>query len=336
MKSLFLSPQPLDERHGGGVLMLALLRKEHAEGTSGIVEIHRGQPSALATRHFRSIGLSTLGLLQLLLPVLPFDFFSRFSLGLLIHLRSLHRQKVTFNYNQMLIYPVLARQLVSELVVHEVMYDMWRSHAGLRRPFWRLVRFWERLLVRWLPATATLVFLSEKDRDMLAEGVRCQVRVLDLPTLLASGSTQRRAPERQSMKLAHGVRVGMLGAWNRPENSRGAQAFLDALDPEVRDGMRMRIAGPGSELLPDSPSIEKLGFVDDLSDFFNEIDVFVAPLDYGAGVKIKVLNALEFGVPLFLTDKAVEGIELPVGYPHVVARDCRHLAEHFNRTYLRP
>lgn len=315
--------------------MLALLRKEHAEGTAGIIEIHRGQPSALATRHFRSIGLSGLGLLQLLLPVLPFDFFSRFSCRLLCYLRSLGRQKVTFNYNQLLIYPLLARRLVSEIVVHDVMHDMWRSHAGLRRPFWPLVRFWERRLVRWLPATATLVFLSEKDCHMLADGVRCQVRVLDLPALLASGSAQPRGLDRQSLTLARGVRVGLLGAWNRPENSSGAKAFLNALDPEIRDGMRLCIAGPGSEQLPDGPSIEKIGFVDDLSDFFDRIDVFVAPLDSGAGVKIKVLNALEHGVPLFLTSKAAEGIELPAGYPHVVTRDCRSLAEHFNRAYIR-
>jgi hypothetical protein len=335
MKSLFLSPQPIDERHGGGAVMLALLRKEHAEGTAGVIEIHRGQPSALATRHFRSMALPALGLMQLLLPVLPFDFFSRFSFGLLGHLRSLGRQKVTFNYNQMLIYPLLARRLESEIVVHDVMHDMWRSHAGVRRPFWRLVRFWERRLVRWLPATSTLVFLSDKDRDMLADDVRCQVRVLDLPSLLASESVGNRTPERRSLRLGPGVRVGLLGAWHRPENSSGAQAFLDALEPEVREGLRVRIAGPGSEQLSDGPSIEKLGFVDDLSEFFDAIDIFVAPLDSGAGVKIKVLNALEHGVPLFLTAKAVEGINLPADHPHVVERDCRQLAGFFNRAYVR-
>lgn len=336
MKSFFLSPQPIDERHGGGVVMLALLSKEYAKGNAGIIEIHRGQPSAIATRHFKSMGVTVMVVLQLLLPVLPFDFFSRFSFKLLCYLQSLGCQKVTFNYNQLLVYPLLARKLLSEIVVHDVMYDMWRSHAGLRRPFWRLVRFWERRLVRWLPATATLVFLSEKDRLMLAEGLSCKVRVLDVPGLLANGSAQGRSSNRQSLTLKRGVRVGLLGAWNRLENSCGAQTFLDALDPDIRDGLCIFIAGPGSEKLTDYPSIKKLGFVEDLSGFFDGIDVFVAPLDNGAGVKIKVLNALEHGVPLYLTGKAIEGIELPAGYPHFVASDCRQLAEHFNRTYLRP
>lgn len=335
MKSLFLSSQPIDERHGGGVVMLALLRKEHVKGTVGIIEIHRSQPSVHATRYFRSMSLRELGLLQMLLPVLPFDFFSRFSFELLAHLRSLGSQKVIFNYNQLLIYPLLARKLVSEIVVHDVIYDMWRSHSGLRRPFWRLVRFWERSLVRWLPSTATLVFLSEKDRSMLADGVRCQVRVLNLSALLASESVNHRQADRQSLSLGRGVRVGMLGAWNRPENSSGAKVFLDALDPDIRDDMCIRIAGPASEQLPNGPSIEKLGFVNNLGDFFDGIDVFVAPLDSGAGVKIKVLNAMEHGVPLFITSKAAEGIELPAGYPHVITRDSRSLAEYFNRSYIR-
>lgn len=316
--------------------MFALLREEFREKPDEILEIHRQPPSQLATRYFRAMSLPALGLLQLLLPFLPFDFVSRFSFELLRHLRSLGPCRVIFNYNQLLIYPVLVRSLTSQVIVHDVMYDMWRSDPSIRRLFWRLVRFWERRFVRWLPENATLVFVSEKDRVMLAEGVRCGVRVLDLPQLIAGDSVGRRLPQRQTLALRPGVRVGLLGAWARPENRDGATKFLKALSPEVRNGLYFRIAGLGSEALPDGASITKLGFVKDLGEFFDGIDVFVAPLDSGAGVKIKVLKAIEYGVPLYLTEKAMEGITLPAGHPNVVEADCRHLAKRFNCDYVRP
>jgi hypothetical protein len=334
MKSYFLSAQPIVETHGGSATMFALLREEFPEKPDEILEIHRQPPSQLATRHFRAMSLPALGLLQLLLPFLPFDFVSRFSFALLRHLRSLGPCRAMFNYNQLLIYPLLVRSLTSQIIVHDVLYDMWRSDAGIRRLFWRLVRFWERRFVRWLPENATLVFVSEKDRAMLADGVRCGVRVLDLPQLIAGDSVGRRLPQRQTLALRPGVRVGLLGAWARRENRDGATKFLKALSPEVRNGLQFRIAGLGSEALPDGASITKLGFVEDLSTFFDSIDVFVAPLDRGAGVKIKVLRALEYGVPLYLTEKAMEGITMPAGHPNVVEADCRQLAKRFNCDYV--
>lgn len=336
MKSVFLSAQPIDETHGGGAVMLALLRKEYPDGLADVIEIHRRGQSRVATRYFRAPGLPVVAFMQVMLPFVPFEFFSRFSLALLKHLRSLGERTVVFHYTQLMLYPLLARSLKSEIVIHDVMYDLWRSSSGLKRLLWRAIRFWEIQLIRWLPPSATLVFLSEKDHALLSSAVRCQVRVLNLSEVLASKVVGQRVPERQKLVLARGVKVGFLGAWGRPENSVGASTFLGALAPEVRNGLRFLVAGGGAEALPDGPTIEKLGFVDNLEDFFDEVDVFVAPLDSGAGIKIKVLNALEFGVPMYLTEKAIEGIALPAAYPHVVAADCRQLAEYFNKAYVRP
>lgn len=335
MKSVFLSAQPIDETHGGGAVMLALLRKEYPEGLADIIEIHRRAPSRVATLFFPALGLPVLGLIQLMLPFMPFDFFSRFSLALLKHLRSLRGRTAVFHYSQLLIYPLLVRSLKSEIVVHDVLYDLWRSSPGLKQPFWRVIRFWESQLIRWLPESATLVFLSDKDHALLAHAVRCKVRVLNLSEVLASDVVSRRSTERQTLMLTSGVRVGLLGAWGRPENSVGASTFLNALEPEVRDGLHFLIAGGGSEALPNGKTINKLGFVEDLGNFFDGIDVFVAPLDTGAGVKIKVLNALEYGVPMYLTEKAIEGIAMPEKYPQVVVADCHQLAERFNKEYVR-
>ncbi|MGZ3807241.1 MAG: glycosyltransferase family 4 protein, partial [Bacteriovorax sp.] len=49
-------------------------------------------------------------------------------------------------------------------------------------------------------------------------------------------------------------------------------------------------------------------FVDDLRPFYNEARVFVAPLRFGSGIKVKVINSLYRGLPTVTTSIGVEGL----------------------------
>ncbi|MEK9654786.1 MAG: glycosyltransferase family 4 protein, partial [Halieaceae bacterium] len=53
-----------------------------------------------------------------------------------------------------------------------------------------------------------------------------------------------------------------------------------------------------------------LGFVEDLSPYYEECALSIAPLRYGAGVKGKVNQALSFGLPVVGTPIALEGMGL--------------------------
>ena len=52
------------------------------------------------------------------------------------------------------------------------------------------------------------------------------------------------------------------------------------------------------------------GFVEDLEQYFKFSKVFVAPLRFGSGMKVKVLNALYRGLPTVTTTIGAEGLEL--------------------------
>jgi glycosyltransferase involved in cell wall biosynthesis len=56
--------------------------------------------------------------------------------------------------------------------------------------------------------------------------------------------------------------------------------------------------------------IEVHGWVADLDPLFDAARVFVAPLRYGAGIKIKVLDSLAHGVPVVLSPIAAEGLHV--------------------------
>jgi len=76
--------------------------------------------------------------------------------------------------------------------------------------------------------------------------------------------------------------------------------------------------------LANHPSIQILGYVDEIADAYAVADIFVSPLVSGAGVKNKVLEAMYYGVPSVISTISAEGIHrLQDGVNCYIARDER-------------
>ncbi len=105
------------------------------------------------------------------------------------------------------------------------------------------------------------------------------------------------------------------GAMNRRENSIAAIAFVKGGFRQVRQTLpdaKLYVVGanPPPELLSlRSESIFVTGFVEDPSRFFEKCTLGIAPLSAGAGIKVKVLEMLEAGMPVVSTPVGAEGIE---------------------------
>ncbi|TAL65021.1 MAG: glycosyltransferase, partial [Bacteroidetes bacterium] len=50
------------------------------------------------------------------------------------------------------------------------------------------------------------------------------------------------------------------------------------------------------------------GYQKDLRPFWKNASVFIVPLWYGSGIRIKILEALANGIPVVSTEKGAEGL----------------------------
>ncbi|MBO9585464.1 MAG: glycosyltransferase [Flavobacterium sp.] len=66
---------------------------------------------------------------------------------------------------------------------------------------------------------------------------------------------------------------------------------------------------PDSIVKLNSEKFRILGYVEDVSSYFLNSKIFVAPLRYGAGIKGKIGQSLEFGLPLVTTNIGAEGFD---------------------------
>lgn len=111
-------------------------------------------------------------------------------------------------------------------------------------------------------------------------------------------------------------RIVFVGGLDYHANLEAVRTYVTevapALDALGCPGVRLRVVGhcpPEVRLeLGAVPSVDLLGYVDDLSAELSAARAFVAPIPPGTGVKTKVLEAMAAGLPVVSTPDGVDGI----------------------------
>lgn len=202
---------------------------------------------------------------------------------------------------------------------HNAYFLMWRRYAQSGgNPVMRLASYLEYLRVRRYElnacARADLIFASPNDIDTLVEAGadrnKCRVTYH-----LGDESTLNQPPLDYTQTEPNLLYVGTL-TWEA--NVDGLLWFLTEVWPQIKQRhppARLRITGknPDARLLQAAAgdaSVEFLGFVEDLEPLFQTSRVFVAPLRFGAGIKVKVLSGMGRGIPTVTTSVGSEGLQV--------------------------
>lgn len=112
-----------------------------------------------------------------------------------------------------------------------------------------------------------------------------------------------------------------VGTLTWEANVDGLLWFLKEVWPEVlrrAADTRFYIVGknPDERIVKataSEPNITLTGFVQDLEPYHRKGRVFVIPLRFGSGIKVKLLNALYRGIPVVTTPIGTEGLDITYG-----------------------
>ncbi len=103
-----------------------------------------------------------------------------------------------------------------------------------------------------------------------------------------------------------------LGSFRHKPNQIALNWFVYKVLPRILEGrpqVRLLVAGsepPSQHTFP--PSVEMLGFVEDIQQLFSECAVFVCPVLSGSGIRVKLLEAFASGIPVVSTFIGAEGL----------------------------
>ena len=218
---------------------------------------------------------------------------------------------------------------------HNAYFKMWERYAQLPgNPAMRLTAHIEARRVKKYEATVAhstdLTFAAPNDAlELRRAGVPLAKleetfhlgddRQLEMPELRYADTTK---------KLMY---VGFLG-WE--PNSQGLLWFIEKVWPQLvkrHPDLLFDIVGKNPDqrlqrIVAQHKGISLKGFVPDLQEIYRDSRVSVAPLLFGSGMKVKVLDAMARGMPTVTTSVGAEGIDLEPGKHLLVADDAAAMA----------
>lgn len=134
-------------------------------------------------------------------------------------------------------------------------------------------------------------------------------------------------------------RITFLGGLHWPPNAQGIVWFAKEVFPLIRKAAPEAILtvigkSPPPEL--DTEGIEVTGYVDDLMPYLAQTAAFIVPLHAGGGMRVKIIDAWSWGLPIISTTIGAEGIDISPPKDILIADSAADFAEAVLRVLNNP
>ncbi|WP_417557244.1 glycosyltransferase [Mesoflavibacter zeaxanthinifaciens] len=91
-------------------------------------------------------------------------------------------------------------------------------------------------------------------------------------------------------------------------NIAAAQWFFNKVYSLLETNISITVVGKINKHIKDYPNVNKINYVEDLSATYNASKVVICPMLSGTGLKIKVVEALSFNLPVVCNTRGVDGL----------------------------
>ena len=131
--------------------------------------------------------------------------------------------------------------------------------------------------------------------------------------------------------------IAVYGDMSRPENYESAIWFIENVFKKIENkDIKLYVIGanPVEKLNKyNSNKIIITGFVENVFEYLNNCFCMVAPLQIGAGIKVKCVEAISYGIPLIANDIAVEGIAIEDRKDYLHCTSCDEFLSSIHELY---
>lgn len=162
-----------------------------------------------------------------------------------------------------------------------------------------------------------VTFVTEEDRQALLGQMPDRAllsRSAVIPICVETAAAPPVAPVAAPFRITH------VGTMYWPPNAAGILWFWREVWPRIQARLpqaRLTLIGknppPALRALAQEPGVDVLGYVDDLAPYLAETAVFIVPLHAGGGMRVKIVDAWCWGLPVVSTTIGAEGIAVRDG-----------------------
>ena len=205
-----------------------------------------------------------------------------------------------FDFSQVHIYSLFIKHPRKILMCHDVIAQKFTRKGKLQLPF---IKNSESKCLR---SANKIITFSKKDCDFISN-------FYGLKSVFVNFYLKNEKFTYSNIEILENT-FCFYGAWNREENTEALLWFIKNVLPSVSSKLQFVIIGGGlsenlKRYISKIENFRILGFVDNPIIEIAKCQALIAPLHKGAGVKVKVIDALTSGTKVIGTDVAFEGIE---------------------------
>ena len=197
------------------------------------------------------------------------------------------------------------------VMTHNVEYDYFKSNRNSRTAFANSALAWivkknEKACVEY---ASRVIVLTKRDKDRFVElyGNSSKYEIIPVCVNQSSGTEAFHADK------PYILLTGSL--WFGP-NADGIIWFLENVWQQINQTIDMKVvvagSNPNQKLLDCIDRFDDVMVIrnpDDMGMYYRGASIFVAPIFEGAGMKVKVAEAMSYGLPIIATEHAAIGYE---------------------------
>lgn len=183
------------------------------------------------------------------------------------------------------------------------------THDDRRRALQAEAETMRALELRLVRDADAVVCISEAEADIVRAHTAAPVTVV--PALMTT-------PTPSTRPFGRRADIGFVAGWLAGPGSPNCDALLwfacqvlPLIQAEV-PGLRLRVTGvlpPVDVIHLAGADVQFVGRIADLGEFYDQVRVVVAPTRIGAGVKLKTVEAVQYGVPVVATSEGAAGLD---------------------------
>lgn len=116
-------------------------------------------------------------------------------------------------------------------------------------------------------------------------------------------------------------------ATDNPHNIRGAKWFFEQVYPVLKQQYNILVIGGITSFVPRSlQNVKCVAFAEDLSKSYSSARVALCPMFSGTGVKVKVVEAFAYGLPVVCTERGLDGLPADAETACLISDDSEQFA----------
>lgn len=218
---------------------------------------------------------------------------------------------------------VLIKKIFPNIIFNVVLHDVTiqnyeRQLTGIQSSIKKMYHKFQTKLIyknekRYLSRCDNVITFSDKDKDLVNKYYDISKNVYVMNTYFNLEHELKVGDYRKSTYKGE-MNICFMGQMGRKENYLAAINLIDIFNTiknSVPEAKLFIIGNNPPEILKElgNESIIITGFVDDIDQYMINCRVAAYPLEFGAGIKIKVLHSMALGIPVITTDVGAEGID---------------------------